>query len=408
MQAVQQRLKAGGRAFAHIAQYHPELTAFRRDLHAHPELGFEEVYTSARVREALRHAGVDEVHEGIGRTGVVGIIHGQGRSSGSMIGLRADMDALPMAEHNDFAWKSCKSGLMHGCGHDGHTAMLVGAARYLAATRHFDGTAVLIFQPGEEGLGGARVMIEDGLFERFPVQSVYAMHNWPAMRPGTVGINSGAMMAAADRVTIEVTGRGGHGAHAYQTVDVVLVAAHIITAVQGIVSRNVRPLESAVISLCAVQAGDLGAFSVLPGTATLVGTVRTFDPAVQEMVERRIKELCNAIALGFGATATVRYERIYPATINTESDARFAGDVAASLVGEENVDRDLEPSMGAEDFSFMLQARPGAYLRLGQGMGAGNSTLHNSRYDFNDDVLPLGAALHAGLVEQAMPLGQAQ
>ncbi|WP_287805291.1 MULTISPECIES: M20 aminoacylase family protein [Diaphorobacter] len=408
MQAVQQRLKAGGRAFAHIAQYHPELTAFRRDLHAHPELGFEEVYTSARVREALRHAGVDEVHEGIGRTGVVGIIHGQGRSSGSMIGLRADMDALPMAEHNDFAWKSCKSGLMHGCGHDGHTAMLVGAARYLAATRHFDGTAVLIFQPGEEGLGGARVMIEDGLFERFPVQSVYAMHNWPAMRPGTVGLNSGAMMAAADRVTIEVTGRGGHGAHAYQTVDVVLVAAHIVTAVQGIVSRNVRPLESAVISLCAVQAGDLGAFSVLPGTATLVGTVRTFDPAVQEMVERRIKELCNAIALGFGATATVRYERIYPATINTESDARFAGDVAASLVGEENVDRDLEPSMGAEDFSFMLQARPGAYLRLGQGMGAGNSTLHNSRYDFNDDVLPLGAALHAGLVEQAMPLGQAQ
>lgn len=385
MQAVQQRLKAGGRAFAHIAQYHPELTAFRRDLHAHPELGFEEVYTSARVREALRHAGVDEVHEGIGRTGVVGIIHGQGRSSGSMIGLRADMDALPMAEHNDFAWKSCKSGLMHGCGHDGHTAMLVGAARYLAATRHFDGTAVLIFQPGEEGLGGARVMIEDGLFERFPVQSVYAMHNWPAMRPGTVGINSGAMMAAADRVTIEVTGRGGHGAHAYQTVDVVLVAAHIVTAVQGIVSRNVRPLESAVISLCAVQAGDLGAFSVLPGTATLVGTVRTFDPAVQEMVERRIKELCNAIALGFGATATVRYERIYPATINTESDARFAGDVAASLVGEENVDRDLEPSMGA-----------------------GNSTLHNSRYDFNDDVLPLGAALHAGLVEQAMPLGQVQ
>ncbi len=408
MQAVQQRLKAGGRAFAHIAQYHPELTAFRRDLHAHPELGFEEVYTSARVREALRHAGVDEVHEGIGRTGVVGIIHGQGRSSGSMIGLRADMDALPMAEHNDFAWKSCKSGLMHGCGHDGHTAMLVGAARYLAATRHFDGTAVLIFQPGEEGLGGARVMIEDGLFERFPVQSVYAMHNWPAMRPGTVGLNSGAMMAAADRVTIEVTGRGGHGAHAYQTVDVVLVAAHIVTAVQGIVSRNVRPLESAVISLCAVQAGDMGAFSVLPGTATLVGTVRTFDPAVQEMVERRIKELCNAIALGFGATATVRYERIYPATINTESDARFAGDVAASLVGEENVDRDLEPSMGAEDFSFMLQARPGAYLRLGQGMGAGNSTLHNSRYDFNDDVLPLGAALHAGLVEQAMPLGQAQ
>jgi metal-dependent amidase/aminoacylase/carboxypeptidase family protein len=321
------RFKAGGRAFAHIAQYHPELTALRRDLHAHPELGFEEVYTAARVREALRACGVDEVHEGIGRTGVVGVIHGQGRGSGAMIGLRADMDALPMAEHNDFAWKSCKSGLMHGCGHDGHTAMLVGAARYLAATRHFDGTAVLIFQPGEEGLGGARVMIEDGLFERFPVQSVYAMHNWPAMKPGT---------------------------------------------------------------------------------ATLVGTVRAFDPSVQDMVERRIQELCNAVALGFGATANVRYERIYPATINTEAEARFAGDVAEALVGAENLVRDLEPSMGAEDFSFMLQAKPGAYLRLGQGMGAGNSTLHNSRYDFNDDILPLGAALHAGLVEQAMPLAAAQ
>ncbi len=402
------KFKAGGRAFAQIAEFHPELTAFRRDLHAHPELGFEEVYTSARVREALRAAGVDEVHEGIGRTGVVGVIHGQGRGSGSMIGLRADMDALPMTEHNDFAWKSCKSGLMHGCGHDGHTAMLVGAARYLAATRRFDGTAVLIFQPGEEGLGGARVMIEDGLFERFPVQAVYAMHNWPAMKPGTVGINDGAMMAAADRITIEITGRGGHGAHPYQTVDVVLVAGHIITAVQGIVSRNVRALDSAVISLCAVQAGDLGAFSVLPGQATLVGTVRAFDPAVQDMVAQRIKDLCNAIALGFGATVTVRYERIYPATINTAGEARFAGDVAAALVGEDNVDRDLEPSMGAEDFSFMLQARPGAYLRLGQGMGAGNSTLHNSRYDFNDDVLPLGAALHAGLVEQAMPLADGQ
>ncbi len=393
--------KAGGRAFAQIAQFHPELTALRRDLHAHPELGFEEVYTSARVREALRAAGVDEVHEGIGRTGVVGVVRGRGRSSGQMVGLRADMDALPMAEHNDFAWRSCKSGLMHGCGHDGHTTMLVGAARYLAATRRFDGTAVLIFQPGEEGMGGARVMIEDGLFERFPVQSVFAMHNWPAMKPGTIGLNEGAMMAAADRVTIEITGRGGHGAHPYQTVDVVLVAAHITTALQSIVSRNVRAIDSAVVSLCAVRAGDLGAFSVLPGEATLVGTVRSFSPKVQDMMEARIKDLCSAIALGFGATATVRYERIYPATINTASEARFAAGVAEQLVGAESVVRNLEPSMGAEDFSFMLQARPGAYLRLGQGNGA---ALHNSRYDFNDAVLPLGAALHASLVEQAMPL----
>jgi len=402
------RLKAGGRAFAHIARYHPELTALRRDLHAHPELGFEEVYTGARVKEALKLCGVDEIHDGIGRTGVVAVIRGRGQSSGAMVGLRADMDALPITEDNEFSWKSCKPGLMHGCGHDGHTAMLVGAARYLAETRNFDGTAVLIFQPGEEGYGGARVMMEDGLFERFPVQSIYAMHNWPALKPGMVGINPGPMMAAADRITIEITGRGGHGAHAYQTVDVVLVAAHIITAAQGIVARNVRPIDSAVLSLCAVQAGDLGAFSVLPGQATLVGTVRAFDPAVQDMVAQRIKDLCNAIALGFGATVTVRYERIYPATINTAGEARFAGDVAAALVGEDNVDRDLEPSMGAEDFSFMLQARPGAYLRLGQGMGAGNSTLHNSRYDFNDDVLPLGAALHAGLVEQAMPLADGQ
>ncbi|CAM3803277.1 M20 aminoacylase family protein [Paracidovorax anthurii] len=398
------RLKAGGRAFAQIAQFHPELTAFRRDLHAHPELGFEEVYTGSRVKESLKVCGVDEIHDGIGRTGIVAVIHGRSRSSGCMVGLRADMDALPMAEQNDFTWKSCKPGLMHGCGHDGHTAMLVGAARYLAASRNFDGTAVLIFQPGEEGFGGARVMIEDGLFERFPVQSVYAMHNWPAMKPGTIGLNSGAMMASADRITIEIAGRGGHGAHPYQTVDVVLVAAHIITAVQGIVSRNVRPLDSAVVSLCAVHAGDLGAFSVLPGTATLVGTVRTFSPVVQDMVEQRLKELCNAVALGFGATATVRYERIYPATINTEGDAQFAGDVAESLVGAENVVRDLEPSMGAEDFSFMLQSKPGAYLRIGQGTGPGNSALHNSRYDFNDEILPLGAALHAGLIEQAMPL----
>ena len=401
------RFKAGGRAFAQIAEFHPELTALRRDLHAHPELGFEEVYTSARVCEALRAAGVDEVHEGVGRTGVVGVIHGQGRSSGSMIGLRADMDALPMTEHNDFAWKSAKSGLMHGCGHDGHTTMLVGAARYLAATRQFDGTAVLIFQPAEEGMGGARVMIEDGLFDRFPVQSVYAMHNWPAMKPGTVGINSGAMMAAADRVTIDITGRGGHGAHPYQTVDVVLVAGHIITALQSIVSRNVRALDQAVISLCSMQAGDPGAFSVMPGKATLVGTVRSFSAEVQDVLERRLQEVCSGVAMGLGATAHVRYERVYPATVNSRDEARFATEVAQRLVGHEHVDRALEPSMGAEDFAFMLQVKPGAYLRLGQGTehGVGSCFLHNSRYDFNDEVLPLGAALHAGLVEQGMPLG---
>ena len=397
-------LKANGRAFAQISQFHPELTAFRRDLHAHPELGFEEIYTAARVKESLQVCGVDAIHTGIGKTGLVATIKGRGGNSNRMIGLRADMDALPMTELNDFAWKSSKSGLMHGCGHDGHTTMLVGAARYLAETRNFDGTAVLIFQPGEEGYAGARVMIQDGLFDRFPVQAVYSMHNWPSMRPGTVGLTSGPMMASADRVTIEISGRGGHGAHPYQTIDPVVVAAHIITAIQSIVSRNVRATESAVISICAMQAGDLGAMSVVPGKATLVGTVRTFNPAVQDLVERRLNELCSAVALGFGATATVNYERIYPATINSATETRFAGDVAESLVGPDHVVRDLEPSMGSEDFSFMLQVKPGAYMRLGQGAdnGVGSCLLHNTRYDFNDDVLPLGAALYAGLVEQSM------
>ena len=399
-------LRVHGRAFAHIAAFHPEITALRRDLHAHPELGFEERYTAQRVQQALKLCGVDEVHTGIGKTGVVALIRGQRQGSARMIGLRADMDALPMTEHNDFAWKSTHSGRMHGCGHDGHTAMLVAAARYLAETRNFDGTAVLIFQPGEEGYAGAKAMIEDGLFERFPVQSVFGMHNWPGMRPGTIGINSGPMMAASDRITIEISGRGGHGAHAYQTVDPVLVAGHIITAVQSIVSRNVRPIDSAVISLCTMRAGEPGAMSVIPGSATLGGTVRSFKPEVQDLLERRLKELCSAVALAFGATASVQYERSYPATINSAAEARFAGDVAQSLVGAERVVRDLEPSMGAEDFSFMLQVKPGAYLRIGQGAenGVGSCGLHNSRYDFNDAILPLGAALHASLVEQAMAL----
>ncbi|MEY4711711.1 MAG: hypothetical protein RIS88_1161 [Pseudomonadota bacterium] len=399
------RLQAGGRAFAHIAQFHPELTALRRDLHAHPELGFEEVYTAGRVEQALRLCGVDEVHTGIGKTGVVGVIHGR-EAGARRVGLRADMDALPMTEAGDMPWRSTRAGLMHGCGHDGHTTMLVGAARYLAETRQFKGTAVLIFQPGEEGYAGARAMVQDGLFDRFPVDAVYAMHNWPAMRPGTIGINPGPMMAAADRVTIEITGKGGHGGHAYMAVDPVLVAAHIITAVQSIVSRNVRAIDGAVISLCAMHAGDPGAMSVIPGKATLVGTVRSFRPEVQDLIERRLSELCNAVALGFGATAAVHYERLYPATINSTAQAHFAADVAASLVGPGQVVRDLEPSMGAEDFSFMLQARPGAYLRIGQG-GEGSCMLHNTRYDFNDDILPLGAALHASLIEQSMPLAPA-
>jgi amidohydrolase len=388
-------------AYRRLSAWHGELTAFRRDLHAHPEIGFEERRTGVRVAAALRAVGVDEIHEGIGRTGLVAVIHGARRDSRRMVGLRADMDALPMGEENDFAWRSCHAGLMHGCGHDGHTTMLLGAARYLAETRRFDGSAVLIFQPGEEGFAGARAMIDDGLFERFPVDAVYAMHNWPALPPGTVGINPGPMMAASDRIEIVVHGRGGHGAHPYLAVDPVLVAAHIITAAQSIVSRNVSPLDSAVVSLCALQAGDMHAYSVIPREARLIGTVRSFRAEVQDLLEERLARLVDSVASAFGATATLTYHRSYPATINSPEHAAFVADTAALLIGDDRVERDLVPSMGAEDFSFMLQVKPGAYFRLGQG---GHAFLHNSRYDFNDDVLPLGAAMFASLVERSMPL----
>ena len=387
--------------YQRLAGWHAELTAFRRDLHAHPELGYEEVRTAARVAEALRVCGVDEVHTGIAKTGVVGVIRA-GNPGARSIGLRADMDALPMREENDFAWRSARQGLMHGCGHDGHTTMLLGAARYLAQTRRFDGTVVLIFQPGEEGFAGAKAMIDDGLFDRFPVDSVYAMHNWPSLPPGVIGLNSGPMMAAADRFEITIQGRGGHGAHPYMAIDPVLVAGHIITAAQSLVARNINPLDSAVVSLCAMQAGDLGAFSVIPRQAQLIGTARSFKREVQDLIEERLGRLAESIALGFGATARLDYHRMYPATINTPAEAKFAGDVAASLVGEDKVMRDLQPSMGAEDFSFMLQSKPGAYLRIGQG-GEGGCFLHSPRYDFNDDILPLGAALMSCLAEQAMP-----
>ena len=433
------RTLATGRAFARIAQFHPELTAFRRDLHAHPELGFEEVYTSARVQEALRLCGVDEVHTGLGKTGVVALIHGQPHANGAaapqanntaagagaattsaarattraetgsaprMIGLRADMDALPLHEQNDVAWKSASPGLMHACGHDGHTAMLIGAARYLVETRQFRGTACLIFQPGEEGYAGARAMIEDGLFDRFPCAQVYAQHNAPDVPLGVIGITPGPMQAAVDRVEITITGQGGHGARPHQTVDPVLVAGHIITAAQSIVARNLSAMDPAVLSICSMQGGHPGAMSVIPGEVTLVGTVRTYSTSVQAHIEQRLTHLCQGIAQGFGATAKVHYERVYPATVNTVPEAQFAADVAARLVGEEQVVRHMTPSMGGEDFAFMLQAKPGAYMRIGQGQPAKGLShpLHNSRYDFNDAILPLGAALHASLIEAALPL----
>jgi len=387
----------------HIRRWHDEYTAIRRDLHAHPELGFEEHRTARVVQENLARLGIEH-HTGIGKTGIVAVIPGRSNASGRSVGLRADMDALPLLEENEFAHKSRYEGRMHGCGHDGHTTMLLAAARYLHEVRNFDGIAYLIFQPGEEGYAGAKAMIEDGLFERFPAEQIYALHNWPGLPPGRIGITPGYAMAAADRIEITIDGRGGHGAHPHTVIDPVLVAGHIITAAQSIVSRNVSPIDTAVVSLCAMHAGHPGAMSVVPAHAKLVGTVRTFKPATQDMIEKRLTELVRSIGAAFGAVATLNYERVYPATLNHERQAMFAADVAEALVGADNVERDLDPSMGSEDFSFMLQVRPGAFARLGQGGAEGGCFLHNSKYDFNDAVIPLGAGYLAALAEAAMPL----
>jgi amidohydrolase len=387
----------------HIRRWHDEFTAIRRDLHAHPELGFEEHRTARVVQENLAQLGIEH-HTGIGKTGIVAVIPGRSNASGRSVGLRADMDALPLLEENEFAHKSRYEGRMHGCGHDGHTTMLLAAARYLHETRNFDGTAYLIFQPGEEGYAGAKAMIGDGLFERFPAEQIFALHNWPGLPAGRIGITPGYAMAAADRIEITIDGRGGHGAHPHTVIDPVLVAGHIITAAQSIVSRNVSPIDTAVVSLCAMHAGHPGAMSVVPSHAKLVGTVRTFKPATQDMIETRLTELVRSIGAAFGAVATLNYERVYPATLNHDRQAMFAADVAEALVGADNVERDLDPSMGSEDFSFMLQVRPGAFARLGQGGAEGGCFLHNSKYDFNDAVIPLGAGYLAALAEAAMPL----
>ena len=388
---------------ASIQKFHQELVALRQDLHAHPERGFQELRTSGIVAGALEALGV-EVHRGIGKTGVVGVIRGQQHDSGLSVGLRADMDALPIKEEGNAAYCSTVSGLMHACGHDGHTTVLLGAAKYLMQHRHFNGTAVLIFQPAEEGLGGAQAMVEDGLFERFPCDSIYALHNWPALPAGTIGINPGPMMAASDRWEVTIEGRGGHGAHPYQTIDPIVVAAQIITALQTIVSRNVHPVESAVISVGHIQAGSAKAPSVIPGRALLVGTVRTFSDAVQQVVESRMRALIASVAQAFGATAELKYHRSYPATINSAKQANFVADVATELFGAERVVRDLIPSMGSEDFSYMLKKRPGAYFRLGQGGAEQGRLLHNANFDFNDAVIPVGSAMFAALVERSMPL----
>ncbi|MDO9025925.1 M20 aminoacylase family protein [Zwartia sp.] len=386
-----------------IKKFHQELVAVRRDLHANPEIGFEEIRTSGIVAGALTALGV-EVHRGIGKTGVVGVIKGQRTDSGKMIGLRADMDALPMSEDSVSDYCSRVPGMMHACGHDGHTTILLGTAKYLMQNRNFNGTAVLIFQPAEEGLGGAKAMVDDGLFDKFPCDAIYALHNWPGLPAGVVGINPGPMMAASDKFEITIQGRGGHGAHPYQTIDPIMVAATIVTTLQTIVSRNVHPLEAAVLSFGHINAGSPSAASVIPGQAKLVGTVRTFSDNVQQVVETRMRSLIASIAEGFGATAEFKYVRNYPATVNTALNAHFVADVATDLFGAEKVVRDMTPSMGSEDFSFMLKKVPGAYFRLGQGGAEDGRFLHNPRFDFNDDVIPVGSATFAALIERGMPL----
>ena len=382
--------------------YHAELVHIRRDIHANPELGFEETRTSQLVADKLAEYGI-EVHRGLAKTGVVGVIKGK-KDSGRAIGLRADMDCLPMHETSEVPHKSKVAGRMHACGHDGHTTMLLGAARYLQETRNFDGTAYLVFQPAEEGGGGGRVMVEQGLFEKFPVDAVYALHNWPGLPAGKMAVRAGAMMAATDEIKIKVRGRGGHAALPHLAADPVLATAHIITALQTIASRNANPIDALVVSVCSMQTSQVGAFNVIPGHVELIGTVRSFSAEMRELAEKRIKEIAACVAQGLGASAEVEYRRGYPATVNTEKEAAFAAQVGEKVFGKGNVVTDGEPTMGGEDFSYMLQARPGAYVFLGQGGPQGGCYLHNPSYDFNDEVIPLGAGYLAALAEESLPL----
>lgn len=382
-----------------IAAFEDEMTVWRRDFHAHPELGFEEHRTSQIVAEKLESWGI-EVTRGIAHTGVVGTLRGQGDSD-KTIGFRADMDCLPMQEDNDLPHKSQEAGKMHACGHDGHTTMLLGAAKYLAETRNFSGTIHFIFQPAEEGKGGGRKMVEEGLFDRFPCDEVYGLHNWPLLPAGKVAARSGSIMAAADRFDIAIKGTGGHGAMPHLSVDPVFVGAQIVVALQGVVSRFTDPLDSAVLSVTKFIAGT--AYNVIPENATLSGTVRTLTDRTRDRLEQQITEVSRAIAASFGAEAAVDYHRGYPVTVNHAHQTKLAADVAAKVVGSDNVVHDAPPTMGAEDFSYMLNERPGCYIWLGQAGGPSKSMVHNPTYDFNDKVLPIGASWFATLAETLMP-----
>ena len=383
-----------------IEEFYDDLVNWRHDIHAHPELGFEERRTSDLVAEKLAGFGC-EVHRGIGRTGVVGRLR-IGNSSRS-VGLRADMDALPIQEANSFTYRSRYDGRMHACGHDGHTTMLLGAARYLAETRNFDGTVHFIFQPAEEGLGGGDAMVKDGLFDRFPCDAIFGMHNAPGLAVGKFAIRTGAMMAGGAYFDIGVTGRGAHGARPQAAIDPVIVASHITTALQTIVSRNVKPVDTAVLSVTQIHAGD--AYNVIPQQAFIRGTARAFSTETLGMIEENMQRIATGVASGFGATAELDFRIVFPRLINDASEAAFIANVAAELVGGDNVNRNAGLVMASEDFSFMLNSRPGAYIRIGNGDELGGCQVHNPGYDFNDDVLGLGASLFAQLAERKLARG---
>ena len=380
-----------------IADMQGEITAWRHDLHAHPELLYDVQRTAASVVEKLKSFGCDEVVPGLGRTGVVGVIRGRKGQSDKVIGLRADMDALPIEEANDLSYKSTVPGKMHACGHDGHTAMLLGAARYLAETRNFAGTAVVIFQPAEEGGAGAKAMLDDGMLERFGIGEFYGMHNYPGMPLGQFGLRAGAIMAAADHFTIDLEGVGGHAARPHLGIDTVLVGAQIVNALQSIVSRNVDPLKAAVVSITMVQASNTD--NVIPQTVQLRGTARSLVPYVQDLLEKRMHEIIEGTAKLYGAKAKFSYRRGYPVLKNHAAQTEFAASVAAGIAGKDKVNTSLAPVMGAEDFSFMLNARPGAFIFVGNGDSAG---LHHPAYNFNDEVIPIGTSYWVKLVETAL------
>ena len=380
-----------------FAELLPQITAWRHDFHAHPELLFDVQRTAAKVADLCRSFGCDQVVTGIGRTGVVVVIKGQQTGSGRVVALRADMDALPIQEQTGVSYASNTPGKMHACGHDGHTAMLLGAAQYLAETRNFDGTAVLIFQPAEEGGGGGREMVEAGMMERFAIQEVYGMHNMPGIPVGQFAIRPGPMMAAADQFDITVTGKGGHAAKPQDCVDPLMVAAHIVVALQTIASRNIDPLQSVVVSVCTME-GDSTAHNVIPQVVKMRGTTRSMTEPVRDLAQRRVEEIVHGTAAVFGAVATIDYRRGYPVTVNAAENTVYAAEVARGVAGA--VTTDVAPMMAAEDFSYMLNARPGAYIFVGNGDTA---MVHHPAYNFDDAVIPFGASWYAGMVEARMP-----